>query len=135
MREPEVLFGTEGRTGCILLNRPRALNALTVDMANAIAQQLDAWSFDPAIAAVLIEGAGDRAFCAGGDVIAVAHAGKNGESLTRDMFISEYSMNRLIHRFPKPFIALIDGIAMGGGCGLSVHGSHNCRHSVTVCTD
>lgn len=123
MSEPETLFAIEGRTGCITLNRPRALNALTLGMAGAIDRQLAAWAGDAAIDRVLIEGAGGRAFCAGGDVVAVAKAGLAGEPLTREMFVAEYAMNRTIHRFPKPYLALMDGITMGGGCGLSVHGS------------
>ena len=130
--DAEVLFSTEGRTGCILLNRPRALNALTEPMARAVAERLSAWADDPAIGAVLIEGAGDRAFCAGGDVVAVTKAGRRGEPLTRTMFVSEYTMNWRINRFPKPYIALMDGIVMGGGCGLSVHGSHRIVTERTV---
>ncbi len=124
MTEPDVLFSHHGATAHILLNRPKALNSLNRSMADAIAGQLAVWAETPSVKAVLIEGTGDRAFCAGGDVVAVAKAGKAGDSLTREMFVSEYSMNRAIHHFPKPYIALMDGIVMGGGCGLSVHGSH-----------
>lgn len=124
MTEPDVLFSHHGATAHIILNRPKALNSLNRSMADAIAGKLAEWAESPSVEAVLIEGTGDRAFCAGGDVVAVAKAVRSGDSLTRDMFVSEYSMNHAIHHFPKPYIAFMDGIVMGGGCGLSVHGSH-----------
>jgi enoyl-CoA hydratase len=126
----DVLFHREGPIGVVTLNRPKALNALTLPMVRAIDPQLAAWADDDGIEAVVIRGAGDRAFCAGGDVRAVAEDGlaaRRGESdgaLTRDFFREEYILNRRIFRFPKPYIAFIDGISMGGGKGLSAHGSH-----------
>lgn len=109
----------------IQLNRPRALNALTLAMIHAIEPALRAAEGDPAIACVVIEGAGDRAFCAGGDVRAVAESLKDPSArLAQDFFRAEYRLNWRIHRYGKPFIALIDGVSMGGGVGLSVHGSH-----------
>jgi len=126
----DVICTVRGAIGHILLNRPKALNALTLGMVEVIAPALDAWAADPAIKAVVIRGAGDRAFCAGGDVRAVWDAGwerKRGEgdgALTAVFFGGEYRLNRQIKRFPKPYVALMDGITMGGGVGLSVHGSH-----------
>jgi enoyl-CoA hydratase len=125
----EVRFTTRGPLGLITMTRPKALNALTLGMIRAMAPQLAAWAADPAIAAVVIEGEGERAFCAGGDVRAVWDAGRQGQHkagqaglLTADFFREEYRLNRQIQTFPKPFVALIDGITMGGGVGLSVHG-------------
>src|SRR5271170_434718 len=117
-----------GRAGAVLhieLNRPRALNALTMGMIRRIDPALAAAAADPAIACVVITGAGDRAFCAGGDVRAIAESlPDKSSSLAQDFFREEYVLNRRIHRFPKPYIALIDGVSMGGGFGVSVHGSH-----------
>lgn len=131
MREDsEILFDQEGPIGVITLNRPKALNALTLSQVRALNPKLAEWASEPSVAAVVIQGAGERAFCAGGDVRAVAEDGlamRRGESdgaLTRDFFREEYILNRNIFRFPKPYIALLDGITMGGGKGLSAHGSH-----------
>ncbi|MGF1592919.1 MAG: enoyl-CoA hydratase/isomerase family protein [Kiloniellaceae bacterium] len=120
----DLLFEVRHGVGFITLNRPRALNALTLEMIRAIAPQLVAWQEDSTVKAVVIRGAGDRAFCAGGDVRAVWEAGRAGDRLTEVFFREEYRLNRLIHVFAKPYIALIDGITMGGGVGVSVHGSH-----------
>ncbi len=117
----DVLFERRGQMGHVTLNRPRALNALTHDMSLKLDAQLRAWAADRNIACVCITGAGDRAFCAGGDVRALYESGPGGK-LTRDFYWDEYRLNRRIHRFPKPYVALIDGIAMGGGVGVSVPG-------------
>ena len=117
----EVLFETRGSLGLITLNRPQALNALNRPMCLAIHAQLDAWRDDAAVKAVVIQGAGERAFCAGGDVVTVYHAGKNGSPDWEGFFHDEYRMNHAIATFPKPYVALIDGITMGGGVGLSIH--------------
>ena len=127
--EPEVLFARRGAVGVITLNRPKALNALNLAMIREMLPRLRAWAEDDAVRAVVIQGAGEKAFCAGGDVRAVYEDGlamKRGEgdgALTRDFFRQEYILNHLIHSFPKPYIALLDGITMGGGVGLSVHGA------------
>ena len=119
-----------GAIGIITLNRPKVLNALDHPMCLAIDGALRQWATDDAIAAVVIRGAGDKAFCAGGDVRAVREdglawkSGKGAGMLARDFFRDEYRMNRRIKTFPKPYIALIDGITMGGGVGLSVHGAY-----------
>ncbi|MFM2041520.1 MAG: hypothetical protein RLY86_96 [Pseudomonadota bacterium] len=133
----DVLCTVSGGVGLITLNRPKALNALTLDMIRVIDPQLRAWAADPAVHAVVIRGAGDRAFCAGGDVRAVWDAGRAMqagavEGLTRAFFFEEYRLNRRIKTFPKPYIALIDGITMGGGVGLSVHGSHRVTTEKTL---
>ncbi|MGE0661234.1 MAG: enoyl-CoA hydratase/isomerase family protein [Reyranellaceae bacterium] len=123
MSDQEVLFEAKGRVGHIVLNRPKALNALTLPMVRLIAPQMEKWAADKAIKAVVISGAGDRAFCAGGDVAEIYRQKVAGNmSLGRDFFREEYIVNRAIFRFPKPWIALLDGITMGGGVGLSVHG-------------
>jgi enoyl-CoA hydratase len=122
----EVLVETRGALGILTLNRPRALNALNLGMIDLIEAALEPWAKDPAIGAVLIRGAGDRAFCAGGDVrtIGAAPKGPEADRLIRQFFAREYRLNYRIHTYEKPFIALIDGVTMGGGCGLSLHGSH-----------
>jgi enoyl-CoA hydratase len=133
-----VKLAVSGATGLITLNRPKALNALDQEMCLAIDAALKLWAKDDGIAAVIIRGAGDRAFCAGGDVRLAREDGlarKKGESdgrIVRDFFRDEYRMNRRIATFPKPYIALIDGITMGGGVGLSVHGSHRLATTRTL---
>lgn len=118
----EVTFAREGAAGIITLNRPAALNALTRNMALAISRALDAWEADEGVAVVLIRGEG-RAFCAGGDIQAIYRAGLAGAPLYR-FFADEYRLNARIESYPKPYVALIDGIVMGGGVGVSIHGSH-----------
>jgi enoyl-CoA hydratase len=122
--EAEILFERRGALEVVTMNRPKALNALTLGMIRDLLPRLGDWADDERVAAVAIRGAGEKAFCAGGDVRAVWEAGRNGGTLTREFFYEEYSLNRAIHRFAKPYIALIDGITMGGGVGLSVHGSY-----------
>ncbi len=111
-----------GNLGHITLNRPKALNALTFAMCEEVTRLLLAWENDPSIGAVLIDGAGERAFCAGGDVILLHDSGKAGDMRAEDFWRMEYALNELIHRYAKPYITLIDGFVMGGGVGLSVHG-------------
>jgi len=111
-----------GNLGHITLNRPKALNALTHAMCEEITRLLLAWESDDNIGAVLIDGAGERAFCAGGDVILLHDSGKAGDTRAENFWRIEYALNELIHRYSKPYITLIDGFVMGGGVGLSVHG-------------
>uniref|UniRef100_A0A8C5QD75 3-hydroxyisobutyryl-CoA hydrolase n=1 Tax=Leptobrachium leishanense TaxID=445787 RepID=A0A8C5QD75_9ANUR len=118
----EVLLAKAGFAGVITLNRPKALNALNLNMIRLIFPQLKSWNEDPETSFVLIRGAGEKAFCAGGDIRAVTEAGKAGNSLAQDFFREEYNLNNAIGTLKKPYIALIDGITMGGGVGLSVHG-------------
>ncbi|MBU8898198.1 enoyl-CoA hydratase/isomerase family protein [Corallococcus sp. H22C18031201] len=124
----DVLLETRGPVGLVTLNRPQALNALNLGMCRAMDPQLRAWADDDRVRAVVIRGAGGRAFCAGGDVRAVAAslsgpATVGSEPLSRAFFRAEYALNHLIHHYPKPFIALVDGVCMGGGLGLSAHGA------------
>jgi enoyl-CoA hydratase len=123
--DDEIQFARRGDLMVVTLNRPRALNALTLPMCRALDEGLRAWQADPAIGAVLIKGEGDRAFCAGGD-IRWLHGVLTTEGIAAAcrFYAVEYPMNARLHRFPKPWIALLDGIAMGGGVGVSVHGSH-----------
>lgn len=123
----EILFGREGSLATLTINRPRALNALTLDNYRRIAPALRAWSTDPSVHAVAVRGAGGRAFCAGGDVRAVYEAGRGiggSPDLTAVFFREEYELIQRIHHFPKPYIAIIDGITMGGGAGISVNGAY-----------
>ncbi|KAL3970262.1 hypothetical protein ACER0C_028059 [Sarotherodon galilaeus] len=120
--EPEVLLERVGRAGVITMNRPKVLNALNLTMIRQIYPQLKRWESDNETDIVIIKGAGDKAFCAGGDIRAVTEAGKVGDSLAQDFFREEYILNNAIGSYRKPYIALIDGITMGGGVGLSVHG-------------
>lgn len=117
-----VQFSTQGALAVICLSRPRALNALTHQMVLAITKALLYWAEQPFVKAVLMKGEG-RAFCAGGDVVAAYHAGKNGTPAL-DFFKDEYRLNQLISQYNKPYIALMDGITMGGGAGLSIHGQY-----------
>lgn len=120
--DDQILFEQHGTIGLIRLTRPKSLNALTHEMIKAIRRALQAWKDDQSVTAVLIEGEG-RAFCAGGDVVEVYHLGRQG-TYEFQMFADEYSMNAEIAAFPKPYISLLDGITMGGGAGVSVHGTH-----------
>jgi enoyl-CoA hydratase len=119
----EVLFERQGRAGVITLNRPKALNALTLSMVDAMSAQLSAWRDDRDIEMVVVKGAGEKAFCAGGDIRALYDSGKAGTPYVIDFYAREYRLNTMIKRYPKPYIALVNGIVMGGGVGVSVHGS------------
>lgn len=120
--EDTVVTSRDGRIGRILLNRPRALNALDLPMIRACAKILEEWRNDAHVHAVVIEGAGDRAFCAGGDIRALRDGQVSGDRASVDQFFrEEYALNIAIATYPKPYIALVDGICMGGGIGMSVH--------------
>jgi enoyl-CoA hydratase len=120
----EVLFETRGHALWITLNRPEALNALNHPMAVSIHRAIIDAMGDPAIAHIVITGAGDRAFCAGGDVALLGREGRQDRALWENFFHDEYRMNQAIARCGKPWLALIDGITMGGGVGLSIHGPY-----------
>lgn len=120
----ELLFDQESHLGIITLNRPQALNALNLPMVRALQLQLDAWAVDPMIHAVVIQSACGKAFCAGGDVRWLVEAGLRGDSEARAFFEEEYHLNHTIHHYKKPYIALMNGMTMGGGVGISLHGSH-----------
>ena len=124
MSQGDILFVRRGRLGVATLNRPEALNALTLEMAREMSATLAAWAEDDAVDAVLIKGAGERAFCAGGDIRRMYDLRGTGDPYPYDFFRTEYAMNARVFHFPKPYVALMDGIVMGGGVGLSVHGSH-----------
>lgn len=114
--------------GVLTLNRPAVLNALDLATVRALTRQLDAWSDDPAIRAVLLRGSGERAFCAGGDVRALYHLQREGAPALVCYFDEEYALDCLIHRYPKPTIALMDGVVMGGGMGIS----QGCAHRLVT---
>lgn len=117
-----VIFESVNKTGIVTLNRPKTLNALDLPMVNEIYPKLRNWETQKKL--VIIKGAGEKAFCAGGDVRAVTDAAKKGERLGEDFFREEYKLNRLIGNYSIPYVAFIDGITMGGGLGLSVHGQY-----------
>ncbi len=119
--QAEVLISQSGGIGKIVLNRPKALNALTLDMCHAIEGQMRAWATDDTVRAVVVRGAGEKAFCAGGDIRRLAD--KSSDYPFR-FWRDEYRLNGLIKHYPKPYVALVDGISMGGGVGVSAHGSH-----------
>ena len=122
---PEILFDRRGAAGLVTLNRPQALNAVTLGMVRAFTRQLQEWRDDPSITRVVLTAAGGRAFSAGGDIRALYDAGTSGRHDEMLAFYGEeYVLNTMIKHYPKPYVALIDGIVMGGGVGLSVHGSH-----------
>jgi enoyl-CoA hydratase len=123
--ETEILFDRRGAAGLVTLNRPQALNAVTLAMVRALGRQLAEWATDPAVTRVVVTAAGERAFSAGGDIRALydlGQAGRHAEALT--FWREEYQLNAAIKRYPKPYVALINGIDMGGGVGVSIHGSH-----------
>jgi enoyl-CoA hydratase len=120
--EQTVIARRDGRIGRIVLNRPQALNALDLPMIRGCARALAGWREDPHVHGVVIEGAGDRAFCAGGDIRALRQYELDGEHHKAETFFrEEYELNLMIATYPKPYVALIDGICMGGGIGVSVH--------------
>ncbi|MGW6393905.1 enoyl-CoA hydratase/isomerase family protein [Streptomyces sp. NPDC055103] len=119
----DVLLRTEGRAGFITLNRPRAINALTHTMVLAVDRALTAWEHDPDVTTVVIEGAGERGLCAGGDIRAIHDDARAGGTASAAFWRDEYRLNAHIARFPKPYVAFMDGIVMGGGVGVSAHGS------------
>jgi enoyl-CoA hydratase len=124
MDRHDILLSREGALGHITLNRPKALNALTHEMCASILARLHEWAHEPGVNAVLIDAVPGRAFCAGGDLRAIYETGKKDDGRAQAFFTTEYRMNAAVKHFPKPYVALIDGIAFGGGVGVSVHGSH-----------
>ncbi|XP_060558404.1 3-hydroxyisobutyryl-CoA hydrolase, mitochondrial-like isoform X1 [Ruditapes philippinarum] len=122
--DDEVLIQQIDTKGIITLNRPKALNALNLNMIQKIMPQMTTWENDPHMTMVIMKGTGDKAFCAGGDIVAVTESGKLGGQLAKDFFKEEYILNNKIGTYEIPYIAFIDGITMGGGVGLSVHGTY-----------
>jgi enoyl-CoA hydratase len=121
----DVLFSRRGGLGLITLNRPKAINALNHGMVTAIAEQLESWADDRAVRTVLLSGSGERGLCAGGDIVSLYQDATTGDGSSSAAFwADEYRLNALIAEYPKPYVALMDGIVLGGGIGLSAHGSH-----------
>jgi enoyl-CoA hydratase len=121
--DAEVLLWVRDGLGLIMLNRPKAINALTHGMVRAIASALARWAGDDEIRAVVLTGAGERGLCAGGDIVAVYHSARDGTGDAADFWRAEYLLNAAIAAFPKPYVAVMDGIVMGGGVGLAAHGN------------
>lgn len=124
MTTPPVIIRVTGRLGRIVLNRPRALNALTLEMIDIIHQTLDLWEESPRIRNVLIIGAGERGLCAGGDIRAIHADAVSGGDDSLEFWRREYQLNARIATYPKPVAAWMDGLVMGGGVGVSAHASH-----------
>lgn len=119
----EILTRVEGSVGLITLNRPKAINSLNQPMVDALGAVLTRWEDDDQVRAVVLSGAGERGLCAGGDVVAVYHSARKDGVEVRKFWRDEYLLNGQIGRFPKPYVSLMDGIVMGGGVGVSAHGS------------
>src|SRR3954453_13214891 len=122
--DADLIVRREGAVGVIRLNRPKAINAVTLEMFRDIDKALDRFRRDPAIGLILLEGAGERGLCAGGDIRALFESSKAKGDLGKILWREEYILNARIARFPKPYVSFMDGIVMGGGVGLSAHGRH-----------
>jgi enoyl-CoA hydratase len=120
---PETLFVRDGTLGRIILNRPRAMNALTHGMVTAIAGQLAEWEVDASVETVLIQGAGERGLCAGGDIVSLYRDIRGSGDEAARFWADEYALNLQISRYSKPYVAIMDGVVLGGGVGVSAHGS------------
>lgn len=119
----DVLVRVSGGIGRITLNRPKAINALNYDMVKVMAAALDEWAMDDSVRAVVVDGAGERGLCAGGDIVSIYHDARDGGTGSQDFWRDEYVLNAAIGRYPKPYVAIMDGIVMGGGVGISAHGN------------
>ncbi|MFZ2159858.1 MAG: enoyl-CoA hydratase/isomerase family protein [Bradyrhizobium sp.] len=122
--EPDLIARREGAVGVIRLNRPKAINAVTLEMFRDVDKALDQFEADPAVGVILLEGAGERGLCAGGDIRALWENSKVKGDLGKILWREEYILNARIARFAKPYVSFMDGIVMGGGVGLSAHSSH-----------
>jgi enoyl-CoA hydratase len=122
--EGDLIARREGACGVIRLNRPKAINAVTLEMFRDVDKALDTFEADPAVAVILLEGAGERGLCAGGDIRSLWESSKIKGDLGKILWREEYILNARIKKFPKPYVAFMDGIVMGGGVGLSAHSSH-----------
>ncbi|MBJ7479795.1 enoyl-CoA hydratase/isomerase family protein [Rhodococcus erythropolis] len=120
--ELEVLIEKRDGLGLITLNRPKAINALNHSMVKAMAKALEEWKSDDDVKAVVLTGAGERGLCAGGDIVSIYHDAKDGKTGSLDFWREEYILNSEIANYPKPYVAIMDGIVMGGGVGVSAHG-------------
>ena len=124
MNTQEIQFYRQGQVGVIVLNRAQVLNAMSMEMCIDMKLQLDYWREDDQVKVVVIRGNGEKAFCSGGDIRALYHHGRENVAQSQKFFWHEYRLNRTIARYPKPYVALCHGITMGGGVGVSIHGSH-----------
>lgn len=124
VQEGDLIVRKEGSAGILRLNRPKAINALTLDMTRGVVAALDAFERDPNVSVVILEGAGERGLCAGGDIRGLYDSAKAGGDLGPVFWREEYILNARIPDYPKPYIAYMDGLVMGGGVGLSAHGTH-----------
>src|SRR5580765_4924046 len=122
--EGDLIARREGSCGVIRLNRPKAINAITLEMFRDVDKALDRFEADSAVAVILLEGAGERGLCAGGDIRALWESSKVKGDLGKILWRDEYILNARIKKFPKPYVAFMDGIVMGGGVGLSAHSAH-----------
>src|SRR5437764_7744065 len=122
--EGDLIARREGACGGIRLNRPKAINAVTLEMFRDVDKALDAFETDPAVSVILLEGAGERGLCAGGDIRALWESSQVKGDLGKILWREEYILNARIKKFPKPYVSFMDGIVMGGGVGLSAHASH-----------
>src|SRR3954462_9870765 len=122
--DPDLIVRREGAVGVIRLNRPKAINAVTLEMFRDVDKALDAFEADPAVGLILLEGAGERGLCAGGDIRALWEDSRVNGDLGKILWRDEYILNARIAKFPKPYVAFMDGIVMGGGVGLSAHSRH-----------
>jgi enoyl-CoA hydratase len=122
--EPDLIVRREGSAGIIRLNRPKTINAMTLEMSIGIDEALDRFEADPAVGVVVLEGAGERGLCAGGDIRGLYESSRAGGDLGKRFWRQEYIMNARIAKYPKPYVAFMDGLVMGGGVGLSAHGRH-----------
>ena len=130
---PEILTERRGHLGLITLNRPEALNALNTEMCQTALDALLQWRDDPDVVQVAVCGAGERGLCAGGDIVAIYQDIKNRTGFSESFWRIEYQLNVLISEYPKPYIALMDGIVLGGGIGISAHGSHRIVTEASKC--
>jgi enoyl-CoA hydratase len=119
----DVVISRAGRLGHLMLNRPAAINALTHDMVLEVTAALAEWSTDDSVATVLVSGAGDRGLCAGGDIVGIYSSARGSGAEAERFWADEYAMNAAIANYPKPYVALMDGVVLGGGVGISAHGS------------
>src|SRR3954463_542553 len=124
VEEGDLVARVEGSAGIIRLNRPKAINAVTLEMFRDIDRALDRFQTDPAVAVIVLEGAGERGLCAGGDIRALWESSKVNGDLGKILWREEYILNARIKKFPKPYVSFMEGIVMGGGVGLSAHSRH-----------
>jgi len=124
VEEGDLIVRREGAAGVIRLNRPKAINAMTLEMSEGIDAALDRFETDPAVSVIILEGAGERGLCAGGDIRGLWESSREGGDLGARFWRQEYIMNARIAKYPKPYVAFMDGLVMGGGVGLSGHASH-----------